>query len=76
MSALDLFASGMGAFILLAIMALPFFPNTGNAPEPVPEPEPAVNAGALEDALDIAERERDEAHLRAEQLAEEIAPNH
>ena len=72
MSALDLFASGMGAFILLAIMALPFFPNTGSAPEPVPEPEPAVDAGALEDALDVAERERDEERQRAEQLAEEL----
>ena len=72
MSALDLFASGMGAFILLAIMALPFFPNTGSAPEPVPEPEPAVDAGALEDALDVAERERDEERERAEQLAEEL----
>ncbi len=72
MSALDLFASGMGAFILLAIMALPFFPNTGSAPEPVPEPEPAVDSGALEDSLEIAERERDEARRRAEQLAEEL----
>ena len=72
MSALDLFASGMGAFILLAIMALPFFPNTGSAPEPVPEPEPAVDAGALEDALDVAERERDEERQRAEQLADEL----
>ena len=72
MSALDLFASGMGAFILLAIMALPFFPNTGSAPEPVPEPEPVVDAGALEDALDVAERERDEERQRAEQLAEEL----
>lgn len=72
MSALDLFASGMGAFILLAIMALPFFPNTGSAPEPVPEPEPAVDAGALEDALEVAERERDEERQRAEQLAEEL----
>ena len=33
MSALDLFASGMGAFILLAVMALPFFPNTGTNAE-------------------------------------------
>ena len=72
MSALDLFASGMGAFILLAIMALPFFPNTGSAPEPVPEPESAVDSGALEDSLEIAERERDEARRRAEQLAEEL----
>ena len=74
MSALDLFASGMGAFILLAIMALPFFPNTGSAPEsvPEPEPEPIVDTGALEDSLEIAERERDEARRRAEQLAEEL----
>ena len=74
MSALDLFASGMGAFILLAIMALPFFPNTASTPEPVPEPEPqpVEDAGALEDALDIAERERDEALRRAEQLSEEL----
>lgn len=74
MSALDLFASGMGAFILLAIMALPFFPNTGSAPEPVPEPEPepTVDASTLEDALEIAELERDEERQRAEQLAEEL----
>ena len=72
MSALDLFASGMGAFILLAIMALPFFPNTGSAPESVPEPEPVADAGALEDALDVAERERDEERQRAEQLAEDL----
>lgn len=33
MSALDLFASAMGAFMFLAIMALPFFPNTGKDPK-------------------------------------------
>lgn len=33
MSALDLFASALGAFMLLAIMALPFFPNTGDSPQ-------------------------------------------
>ena len=76
MSALDLFASGMGAFILLAIMALPFFPNTGSAPEPAPEPqpepEPAVDVGSLEEALEIAEQQRDEALSQAEQLAAEL----
>ena len=30
-SALDLFASGMGAFVLLTIIAIPFFPNTGDS---------------------------------------------
>ena len=29
-SALDLFASGMGAFVLLTLMAMPFFPNTSS----------------------------------------------
>ena len=33
MSALDLFASAMGAFMFLAIIALPFFPNTGDSVE-------------------------------------------
>lgn len=28
---LDLFASGMGAFILLTVMSMPFFPNTGSS---------------------------------------------
>ena len=32
MSALDLFASAMGAFMLLAVIALPFFGNTSSTP--------------------------------------------
>ena len=32
MSALDLFASALGAFMLLTVVALPFFPNTGDSP--------------------------------------------
>lgn len=35
MSALDLFASAMGAFMFLAIIALPFFPNTGDSEESI-----------------------------------------
>lgn len=37
MSALDLFASAMGAFMFLAIIALPFFPNTGDSSESIAE---------------------------------------
>ena len=37
MSALDLFASALGAFMLLAIVALPFFPNTGDSPQLIEE---------------------------------------
>ena len=32
-SALDLFASALGAFILITIILFPFFPNTGDSPE-------------------------------------------
>ncbi len=35
MSALDLFASALGAFILIAVVLFPYFPNTGDSPERV-----------------------------------------
>ena len=37
MSALDLFASAMGAFILIALILIPYFPNTGDSTERVTE---------------------------------------
>jgi len=37
MSALDLFASALGAFILLGVLLLPYFPNTGDSQERVDE---------------------------------------
>ena len=43
MSALDLFASTLGAFILIAIVIFPYFPNTGRTPVVVvaaPAPDP------------------------------------
>ena len=52
MSALDLFASGMGAFILLAVVGLIFFPNRGDSDERVAE---------VKEALAEARRERDQA---------------
>ena len=45
MSALDLFASALGAFILIAIVIFPYFPNTGRTPVVVmaaPAPDPPV----------------------------------
>ena len=47
MSALDLFASALGAFILIAIVIFPYFPNTARTPvvvvaAPSPEPCPPV----------------------------------
>ena len=35
MSALDLFASALGAFILIAVVLFPYFPNTGDSKERV-----------------------------------------
>ena len=35
MSALDLFASALGAFILIAVVLFPYFPNIGSSPEHV-----------------------------------------
>ena len=37
MSALDLFASVLGAFILIAVVLFPYFPNTGDSAERVAE---------------------------------------
>lgn len=42
MSALDLFASGMGAFILLAVISLPFLGNVSQIPAPAPQQCPEV----------------------------------
>ena len=55
MSALDLFASALGAFMLLTIAALPFFPNTGDSPELVAEV-----AEALEQAQQELEQTQEE----------------
>ena len=41
MSALDLFASALGAFILIAIVIFPYFPNTSLASPSPPVPAPA-----------------------------------
>lgn len=35
MSALDLFASALGAFILISVALFPYFPNTGHSPEDI-----------------------------------------
>ena len=62
MSALDLFASGMGAFILVTVMALPFFPNTGDSGEDI-----EVVQAALEDERrqrEDAERQLSDAKRR------------
>ena len=72
MSALDLFASGMGAFILLAVMALPFFPNTGDSRERIKNVK--VTLEETRQQRDAARRQRDQAERQrdeAEKLARE-----
>ena len=53
MSALDLFASALGAFILITLILLPFFPNLN--PEPVQDNSGDAQA-QLEEALEDAKK--------------------
>ena len=85
MSALDLFASGMGAFILVTVMALPFFPNTGDSGEDIKVVQAALDderrqredaERQLSDAkrrLTEAQRQRDRA-LRDLERADQTSP--
>lgn len=66
MSALDLFASAMGAFMFLAIIALPFFPNTGDSPERV-----AAVKKELEEAKSQLEQEVQKKESLEKELQEE-----
>lgn len=63
MSALDLFASGMGAFILLAVVGLVFFPNMGDSDERVAE---------IKKALSQARQERDRARQEREAVKSQL----
>ena len=48
-SAIDLFASALGAFIVVALVLLPYFPNTGDAPaQPPVEPPTAPGISPAE----------------------------
>jgi len=60
MSALDLFASALGAFMLLAIVTMPFFPNTGDSPELI--------ENITEEMLAEMETLRDQLASQAEEL--------
>ena len=75
MSALDLFASALGAFILIAIVIFPYFPNTnraaGGRPPPVPAPPPPVPAPAVERQLEEIRRQLAEAQSLLAEAREE-----
>ena len=61
-SAIDLFASALGAFMIVSFVLFPYFPNTGDAPTATQEP-PAGPPPAADDAppsrLAEVEAERD-----------------
>jgi len=63
MSALDLFASGMGAFVLLAIVAMPFFPNTGDSKERVED---------LKEEIESAQSRSEELENQVQTLVEVV----
>ncbi len=64
MSALDLFASALGAFILIAIVLFPYFPNIGDSPERV---------GQMKKELAAAKAQRDQAEAELAKAKEELS---
>ena len=79
-SAIDLFASALGAFVVVAFVLLPYFPNTGDATAtpatvvtPADPPRPTdlstTEIEALRARAERAEAELDAAHARERELA-------
>lgn len=68
MSALDLFASALGAFIVLAVIALPFFPNTSQ----LDDQGLLERLAEIEEELDTTEAELETAQSDNERLAETV----
>ena len=66
MSALDLFASAMGAFILIALILIPYFPNTGDSAERVAEV--TVQLEQVRQELQAARGELNECESRNQQV--------
>lgn len=64
MSALDLFASALGAFILISVALFPYFPNTGHSPEDI---------AALRQALTDAQQQLQQCESELAQTRGELA---
>ena len=72
-SAIDLFASALGAFVIVSFVLFPYFPNTGEVPPaPVAPPTPPPPAPAQPTGVSAAEAAALEARIAAlqGQLAE------
>ena len=63
MSALDLFASALGAFILISVVLFPYFPNTGDSRERVDEVKAQLAQANAREEQTSAELERTSAEL-------------
>ena len=75
MSALDLFASALGAFILLTIVIFPYFPNVSQvvAAPPPPVPVPPRPDPSLQQQLEELQDELAEARRRLEEAQGRLA---
>lgn len=73
-SAIDLFASALGAFIVVSLVLLPYFPNTGRTPNTAPEPPatPATATDLTRDSTDDLRNRLAQAETRANELAQAL----
>lgn len=69
MSALDLFASAMGAFILITIVLFPFFPNMGDSSESITE-----ERARLEQERAKLQQEREKLEQEKSQVSPQSSP--
>ena len=70
MSALDLFASALGAFILITLVLFPYFPNTGDSQERVDEVKAELEQASAR--LQQASAELEQASAELEQTSAEL----
>ena len=71
MSALDLFASALGAFILISVVLFPYFPNTGDSPERVAEVRAQLEQ--VQSKLQAAEKDLTEKETELKKATDELA---
>ena len=74
MSALDLFASALGAFILVAVALFPYFPNTGDSEERVAEVKARLEAviKEIEEKLEAAGKEIEKKETELKEAEDEL----
>lgn len=75
MSALDLFASAMGAFVIIAVIMFPYFPNMGDSPGQVARvrAEMQIEIDAQSAALDAMAAELEQCQAENSQCQAELA---